>query len=161
MDTKIKVAATTVVFALVGFMLAPNAPLGGMIWPPHGGDDLGEPTGTEIGLLMLYGALQSVAFGLGASFLIFGAPLLRRARVSADLARLTHLSIGWLLVSWVPHDALHQHISSFAGLISLEFGFHLTLMIAGLVIARYFLATIDDDGARADVPAASATLIKP
>ena len=54
-----------------------------------------------------------------------------------------YLSIGWLLVSWWPHDNLHMHVGEDPqGLLLLTYGFHLTLLLAGLVLALSFLSTI-------------------
>ncbi len=52
-----------------------------------------------------------------------------------------YLAIGWLLVSWWPHDNLHIHVGNdMQGLLYIEYGFHVTLMICGLIVAYGFLA---------------------
>jgi hypothetical protein len=54
-----------------------------------------------------------------------------------------YLSIGWLLVSWWPHDNLHMHVGEDPqGLLFLTYGFHMTLLLGGLVLALSFLSTI-------------------
>jgi hypothetical protein len=46
------------------------------------------------------------------------------------------------MVSWWPHDYLHIHNGNdLQGLLYIEYGFHLTLMLAGIVLA-YSLLTM-------------------
>jgi hypothetical protein len=77
------------------------------------------------------------------SFLIFGYPLVKAlALASEGLARAAHLSIAWFLISWWPHDSLHKHVGlNYDGLLAIEYGFHVTLILAGLIIA-YFYVTL-------------------
>mgnify|MGYP000870974538 CR=1 FL=1 len=43
--------------------------------------------------------------------------------------------------NWWPHDSLHIHIGmDLGGLLALEYVFHITLMVAGIILARFFLA---------------------
>lgn len=90
---------------------------------------------------MLLNIAEVLAFGLGMTSLLFGYPLGRSfARLSAGLARGTHLSIAWQLINWWPHDSLHLHAGLNLGrLIVIEYLFHITLMIAGVVLAYFFL----------------------
>jgi hypothetical protein len=88
-------------------------------------------------------AIEALAFGLGISFLAFGLPLVRKAASGSGLrAWAMYLSIGWLLVSWWPHDNLHIHTESLQGLLYIEYGFHMTLILSGLVLAYSFLSLI-------------------
>jgi hypothetical protein len=51
-----------------------------------------------------------------------------------------YLSIGWLLVSWWPYAHLHQVVGeNLQALLYIEYGFHVTAIIAGLVLAYGFL----------------------
>ena len=51
-----------------------------------------------------------------------------------------YLSIGWLLISWWPHDNVYSHNGEdMQGLLYIEYGFHVTLMAAGLILAYSFL----------------------
>lgn len=55
-----------------------------------------------------------------------------------------YLAIGWLIVSWWPHDNLHIHNGEdIQGLLYIEYGFHVTLMISALVLAYCFLSLIN------------------
>jgi hypothetical protein len=58
-----------------------------------------------------------------------------------------YLGIGWLMVSWWPHDNLQ-------GLLFIEYGFHFTLMIAALVLAYCFLSLIRQRSDVMEPPAA-------
>lgn len=65
---------------------------------------------------------------------------MRRYRTRVKLA---YLSLSWLLISWWPHDNLHLHNGmNLQGLLYIEYGFHLTLIIASLILARAFVQTL-------------------
>lgn len=58
-----------------------------------------------------------------------------------------YLAIGWLMVSWWPHDNMHIHNGEdMQGLLYIEYGFHVTLMISALVMAYCFLSLINRKG---------------
>lgn len=149
-----KPIAVFVVATVLGFLLMGNAPLGKALWPPSHGP--AEPEGTNLVLLMAIGAIEAVSFGLGACVLVFG---LRHARnltgTTGPLATAVWLSVTWLLVNWVPHTALHMNVGNlmtpedFGGLVAIEYGFHLTLIMAGTVL-MYTLFRV-----RQGVPAAA------
>lgn len=86
---------------------------------------------------------EGLALGTGIAFLIYGHPLLERAGRSRLLTLLAYLAIGWYLVNWWPHDNLHLvngvHLW---GLLAIEYGFHLTLMVAAGVLAFFFYQVI-------------------
>lgn len=132
-----------VVFVLgtaLGFLLSGNGPVGNMIWPPADGP---EPEGTNLALLMVIGVVEAAAFGLGVTFLVFGLKHVQNLTMTkGPYATAVLLAITWLLVNWVPHTALHMHHGNiltpadFGGLVAIEYGFHLTLIIAGTVLAH-------------------------
>ena len=131
-----KVLAVTVIVA------APAIILGPVIWPPA---DFGpEPTGSQLPFFLLLALMESILLGLGISFLAFGLPVMRR--ISADLkfrAWAMYLSIGWLMVSWWPHDNLHMHTGiDLQKLLYIEYGFHVTLMVCAIVLAYGFLSLL-------------------
>lgn len=138
MPSKPVVIGTIVAFTLLGFLLTPHAPLGSIVWGPlpEGGM---EPVGGQIAALMIVSVLECIAFGLGAAFLLFGFPLVRRLIPSAGLARAAWVAIGWSLVSWVPHTALHMTAGDDIGkLIGIEYAFHVTLVLGGAALAAAF-----------------------
>lgn len=133
MKTWIKVLIVTVVVAVPAMILGP------IVWPPAEGGP--EPTAGQLPFFIFLAAMESVLLGLGISFLIFGFPL--TSRISSGSKPLTwamYLAIGWLLVSWWPHDNLHIHVGDdMQGLLYIEYGFHVTLMVCGLIMAYGFL----------------------
>jgi hypothetical protein len=129
----------TIVLGIAAFITSPGAPLGGF-WgePPHL-----SPTRVQMALLMLLTAIQSLAFGLGAAFLIFGRPLVHaQLPTHRNLGLATYLSVAWSLISWWPHSNVHQTLGmgSLGGLIATEYAFHVTLILGGSIMA-YFFAT--------------------
>src|SRR5688572_10413036 len=107
MKIKWSVAAVAVGASIFGFLLQPNGPLGKLMWPLEAGAV--QPEGAALGLLMLMGALESVAFGVGIAFLVSGWGWVKRITVGRANATAVYLSIGWMLVNWVPHVSLHMH----------------------------------------------------
>lgn len=135
-----------IAFALLGFLLQPHAPLGALIWPPA--EDLPLAVGMQEPLLMAYGALAAIAFGIGAAFLAFGRPHVEKIGLSSGLTTAAHLSIAWVLVNWVIHDSLHiANGHNLWGLIGIEYAFHGTLILAGATLA-YALLTLEPKAAR-------------
>ncbi len=140
MKTKTQAILVGAVFTIIGFLLNPNAPLGGMVWgeAPEGG---AEPTGPQVGLLMLVALIESVAFGVGAAFLLSGRKAVARLAPSRGWAAVVTLALTWALMSWVPHSALHQTIGDdFAKLIAIEYLFHVTLVAGAVLIVAFALA---------------------
>jgi hypothetical protein len=145
-----KVVAVALVLGVVAFLASPGAPLG-FIWG-GGTESAGpSPTGTQIALLMLITAFQSLVFGLGVAFLIFGYPLVSGALpASRGLALATYFAIAWSLVGWWPHSNLHQVVGeNMDGLIAIEYGFHATTMFAGLITAYFFVMVMRQSASRA------------
>lgn len=137
-SAKTKVAVTVVAFALLGFLLNPNAPLGAAVFGAPS-DEGPQPTGGQVAALMAVALLESVAFGLGAAFLLFGLPLVRHLVGRPGAARAAWLAVAWSLLSWVPHTALHQTAGAdFAKLVAIEYAFHVTLVLAAASIAWVF-----------------------
>ena len=131
----IKVALITALFAV------PAMALGRVIWPPAPGGP--EPSALQFPFFLLLAIFEALTFGLGVSFLLFGFPAIRRAMGgSSARAWAAFLAIGWFLVSWWPHDNLHIHNGEdLQGLLYIEYGFHVTLMASGLILA-YSLLTL-------------------
>lgn len=139
MTSKVKISLTIAAFAVIGFLIQPNAPLGAMFWEPS--SDLPVPVGAQLPLLMLYGLLAAVSFGVAAAFLIWGRPLVARLGVSKGLTTAAHLAITWVLGNWVIHDSLHIFNGhNMWGLIAIEYAFHGTLIVAGVVLVWTMLS---------------------
>ena len=113
-----------------------------ILWPIAEGG--AQPTAGQLFFFIVLEAIQSLAFGLGVSFLVFGLPTVRRVSPNSQLmAWAMYLSIGWLLVSWWPHSHLHQVVGeNLQGLLYIEYGFHVTVIIGAIVLAYGFLSLL-------------------
>lgn len=108
------------------------------IWPPHA--TVAPPTEAQLPFLIGLSAAEAVALGLGVAFLVAGWRRVGRLdALPAWLGWASFLSVGWLLVSWWPHDNLHIHHGlDMWPLIVIEYGFHVSLMAAGAILAYAF-----------------------
>lgn len=133
--------ALTVVLAIVAVLASPTGPLG-VFWRPPA--DSPVPTGAQLPFFVLLNIAEAITFGLGVSFLVFGYGVVEAvAPASPRLTRAAHLSIVWLLANWWPHDSLHiSNGVNLNGLLGIEYGFHITLMIAGGILAYFFLTLL-------------------
>src|SRR5262245_12959057 len=135
---KTKIIVTTFVVGILAFLAEPNGPAG-VFWRPS--PMVPEAVGIQLPLFMLLGMTEALVFGLGVAFLVFGASMVKQFKVSPGLARAAHLSISWVMINWWAHDSLHLHIGmELSGLLKIEYGFHITLMLAGIILARFFVA---------------------
>jgi hypothetical protein len=129
----------TLGLAVLAFLASPNGPLGSF-WRPS--SDAPPPTGAQLPLFILLNVAEALAFGIGVSFLIFGYKAVHRVLPqSKALAFAAYLSIAWLLANWWPHDSLHLHNGmNLGGLLKIEYGFHITLIVAGAILVYFFFA---------------------
>lgn len=144
MNQKLKIGLVTVIVGFLALMLAGNSPIGQVIWPPneHGP----EAEGAIIGLFIAYTFYASITFGLAVAVLgVAWKPFQRLARVRGRAAWFAYASLGWLLLSWLPHDNLHMSLgeSSAGALVALEWGFHATMIAAALFVTVFLIGTID------------------
>lgn len=102
------------------------------------------PSSTQLPFFIVLSLVESVAFGLGISFFLFGEHLLLRLKPKPNwLTWAVYLSIGWDLVSWWPHDNLHRVVGeNLQGLLYIEYGFHVTLITTAVILAYWFLKTL-------------------
>lgn len=151
MRTQTKIILTVLAFGTLAFLANGNAPLGRLLWPPHA--DAPAPTGIQVPLLVLATAIEALLFGVGIALLAWGWRLFARAPAPRALSRAAHLCLVWLLVSWFPHDNLHPHYGeSMGAIVALVWGFHVTLGLAGAVLAGFALATARGESARTTQP---------
>ena len=108
-----------------------------VIWPdPEGG----LSPGTQLLPFFIFiGLMESLAFGAGMSLLVNGWR-------KFESHRLVFLAVVWSLISWWPHDSLHRVMpeGDLVQLLRIEYGFHVTLILAGLVVARYLWTQFDN-----------------
>jgi len=131
----------TLALAVIAVLANPSGPLGSF-WRPA---NSAVAPGTLLPLFVLLKIAEGLSFGVGISFLIFGYSMVKAiSPASAGLTRAAHLSIAWLLFSWWPHDSLHIHngMNNMAGLLAIEYAFHITAMIAAVILARFFLTLL-------------------
>lgn len=145
------VLAVTLVLAVVALLATPLGPLGGF-WRPSPDIPVSTATGIQLLLFFVLNIAEALAFGLGISFLVFGYPMVRAiSPASTGLTRAAHFSIAWLLLNWWVHDSLHIHVGmALNGLLGMEYGFHITLMIAGVILASFFLTILRQEHAESN-----------
>lgn len=133
--------AVTLALTVLAVLANPSGSLGGF-WRPAAG--MPTPTGAELPFAILLKIAEGLTFGLGISFLIFGYPMVRAiSPASLGVTRAAHVSIAWLLSNWWPHDSLHIYNGmNLGGLLAIEYVFHITLMIAGIILAYFFLTLL-------------------
>ena len=138
----IKWLAIPLFITFVAFLFNAGAPLGRVLWHMPAGSP--TPVGLQLPLFLGLMVAQSAALGWGLAFLFFGYPLLRAiSPASRGLTVAAFLSTTWYLVNWWLHDNLHMVTPEGAlnNLLAIEYGFHVTMMIAGGVLA-YFMLTL-------------------
>jgi hypothetical protein len=141
---RVKWIAVTVMLGLFAFLTSVNGPLGPALfgWRPAAGNP--EPTAAQIPFFMVLGLAEGLAFGFGVAFLLFGYPWMRSAGPAPTaLTRAAHLSIAWVLLNWWSHDSFHiANGLEMGGLLAIEYAYHFTLMLAGVLTAAWFITVL-------------------
>jgi hypothetical protein len=136
----LKWSLVTLVVGAITFVLTP-------LWPVP--STAPQPPGSLLPLFVLLVFIESVSFGLGIAFVVFGRPLLRRMVASPRLAAAAYVAVAWLLLNWWPHDNLHRISGGdWNRLVLIEYGFHLPLMLAGAVLAWFLVRVATGESAR-------------
>jgi hypothetical protein len=92
---------------------------------------------------MFLAVVESLSFGFGLWFIAEARPLLKQAGVANKLTSWAYLASAWSLISWWPHDNFHRaNGENTQGLLYIEYGFHLTLIISAVIIAVFILTTL-------------------
>ena len=118
-----------------------NGPLGGF-WGVESGET--DPSGGVLAGFVLAAIVEAIAFGVGLAWFAFGWDLVNQ--VPRPLAVATYGAIGWALVSWAPHTSFHQSVAegNWGGLLAIEIGFHVTLVIGALIVAAFVWRVMSD-----------------
>ncbi len=131
------VVAVAVVAAVVAFVAGP------VLFTPS--TDLPAPSGTQLPWFVALAAIEAVVFGAGVAFAAFGRGVVARIVTTPGRVTAIHLAITWALVSWWPHDGLHMVSGlSIDGLLAIEYGFHVTMMVAAAVVVAALLRQAAD-----------------
>lgn len=132
MNTRSRIIAVVVAGTVLAFGSSQ------LLWPAPPGF---TPPASLLPFFIVLGLVESLAFGAGVAFLIFGFPLIARTGVNAPAAWGGYLGIAWSLVNWWAHDGFHRvNGLRFAGLLWIEYGFHITLILGGLLSVYFFLS---------------------
>lgn len=133
-----KVILLTITLGLLALLMSPNGPLGSF-WRPS--PELPSPSKLQMVLFLGVSIAEAFAFGFGVSFLIWGRKAMQKLNgASATLRNAAYLGISWLLINWWPHDSLHMHVGHRLNqLIAIEYAFHVTLIISGVIVVRFLL----------------------
>ncbi len=128
----LKWSMVTLIVGTVAFGLTP-------FWPIS--STAPRPTGAVLPLFVALSLVESLSFGLGVAFVIFGRPLVDRMGGSPGLTTAAYVAIAFLLLNWWPHDNMHRMTNGdWSRVVLVEYGFHLPLMIAGAVLAWFFVS---------------------
>jgi hypothetical protein len=125
MSSKKKMIFITVVVAIVAFALSQKV----FVNSP----DMPEPTSVQLPFFIVLGVIEALSMGYGIALLI---TYWKKAVEQKCLAVL--VSVSWLIGSWWVHDGLHRmNGHDLAGLLKIEYGFHVTLIIAAVIVSCY------------------------
>ncbi len=108
-----------------------------IIWPNDPGAV--QPAGTLVPFFVIISILESIIFGIGVSFFVSGWKRAKELKMQGRSVWPVFIATTWVLISWWPHDNMHRvnPEGNFVGLLRIEYLFHVTLIIAGLIIAQY------------------------
>lgn len=131
-STRLRVVAVASAGAILAFGSSQ------VLWPAPPGF---APPANLLPFFLILGLIESVAFGAGIAFLIFGFRSIARTGVGKLAAWGGYLGIAWSLVNWWAHDGFHRVVGlKFAGLLGIEYAFHVTLIAGGLLAVFFFLS---------------------
>ena len=127
MKDKTKALIILIVVGVAGLMLAQK------LFPSS--SDFPAPTSAQLPFLIVLGIIEALAMGGGFAYLIVYWKM-----AAAEKNLLVHVALFWLMGSWWVHDGLHRmNGHELSGLIKIEYGFHLTLIVASFIVASHIL----------------------
>jgi len=130
MNDKKKLITITAVVAVLSFALSQKV----FVNSP----ELPEPTSMQLPFFILLGIIEALSMGYGIALL---AVYWKRA--AEQKLRLTLLSLSWLIGSWWVHDGLHRaNGHDLSGLLMIEYGFHVTLIIAAVIVGCHVIKNL-------------------
>jgi hypothetical protein len=130
-----KVVSVTLLLAIAAFLFGSHGPLGRTLGPAPV-SLASPPTAMQEKLFMLLDVVEALAFGLGLAFVSFAWPAVKRVVPSTGCAAIMYVSTSWFLANWWIHDNFHMVVGfNPGGLLAIEYGFHVTLMVAAAALA--------------------------
>ncbi|MFF7453155.1 AMP-binding protein [Kitasatospora sp. NPDC008115] len=109
----------------------------GQLWP--GSTDVSlVPSPYDAFFRGLY-LFEWASFGLGAAWLLVGAPAIGRLGRPPGLSVAAHMSVFWLLAAWWPQDNLYRTANRavWATEVWLVYVFNVALMVSAAVVVRF------------------------
>ena len=130
-------AILTSVIAITALLMHPFGPYG-FFWPPS--PMCPVPRDWQLPFFAFVALVEAGAFGAGWAFLLWGKHYVDRLFDATWRRNIVYVCTAWQLLNWYPHDSLHMHIGvDLTNMIFMEIGFHVTLVISGLLIILAFI----------------------
>lgn len=143
MNRKIIAAVAAFGGTAVAILAGPRGPLGGW-WRPIA---MTQPTSGQTSVLLTSGIVEAIGFGAAVAVLLVGRPAIARVARTAGRTTCAWLSAAWLLGSWWPHTASHQHFGlKPSALAPIELIFHVGSIIAFAVFLWALISARSQDG---------------
>ncbi len=134
---QVKLILLTLAVALPAFLT------GRLIWPPAPGM---SPTPAQIPFFIILSIIEALSLGIGVAFVVSTWPLLKKlAQKDRQRFLVMFVAIAWVILNWWVHDNLHAHNGmDLGGLLFIEYTFHVTLILAGVVLAYQFTSLLKE-----------------
>lgn len=130
-------AAVTFAITVASLLVHPFGPYG-FFWPPS--PLCPVPRDWQLPFFAFVAIVEAGAFGAGWAFLIWGKRYINLMFDVPWRRNVVYICTAWQLLNWYPHDSLHMHIGvDLTNMIFMEIGFHVTLVISGLMIILAFV----------------------
>lgn len=123
----------TIVVGAAAFLAGPK------IWPMA--PEVPAPPANLLPFYIVLSAIEALAFGFAVAFAILGWPAIRGLNLGAPwLNKWLFVTLCWFMGNWWAHDNLHMHNAlNMHGLLFIEVGFHITMLICGVTLALGFV----------------------
>ena len=134
----------TVVIGVAAFVAGPH------IWPPA--PDVPMPPASLLPGYIVLAAIEALAFGFAVAFALFGWPAIRTLGLGAPwLNKWLFVTLCWFMGNWWMHDSLHMHNGmNMHGMLFIELGFHVTMLICGVALAASFVRLAQRSGVKVE-----------
>lgn len=131
----------TLIYWVLGIIVlsVPVLAISPVLWPTAIGAAIPSPA--QLIFFFIISLIEAMLFSTGLVFLFFGFDVVKKAPAALRrTAWMFYASAAWMLLSWWPHDNFHRSVNEndLQKLLYVEYGFHLTLIVAGLAIAYTF-----------------------